>query len=125
MDERRFCGRFKIDSEVKYGLEDFTVDSLATGKDLGFKGARIIMDQDLPIGTDVYIVYDLPGAQQKFRAKGKIVWKRENLKEDGKAFYEMGMNFYIADESEKEILHKYIYENNREELMKFWWSGIK
>ena len=124
--ERRVGGRFKIEAAVRYGLEDFERGEVARGKDLGFKGVRLIIDKAWAVGVDIYVIYDLPDSLYKFRGKGKVVWIREiQLPETKKTSYEIGVNFYIVYESDKDKLYNYLHSNRKEELMSFWWRGLK
>ncbi len=110
-DKRRFP-RVEIHEAVRVAI----IYS-ANSKNISEGGICITTDQPLDKGTELTLIFSLPGTGEEGRIKtfGKVAWMK-SLQEsrDGKPLYEIGFEFWDIDPRYVEIIREYIDRTGHE-----------
>ena len=120
-------GRFGINAAVKYDtcFSELDMRNAAVSEDLGMHGARLITKEPAGIHSVLFMIFHLPESVHNFRACAKVVWQRKKEdEEEGRVFFELGVEFCEISTEGKEVLHDYIFHHHRRELVEFWWKDL-
>ncbi|MDD5136793.1 MAG: PilZ domain-containing protein [Candidatus Omnitrophica bacterium] len=95
---RRQYPRFMESLEVAYCIVKKRVSGIASGKtvDISEGGAKLLLDEKLPLGTAINLKIALPDSQQQAELIGNVVWTEDASDiEDptGKRFFYSGIKF--------------------------------
>ncbi|MCX5702121.1 MAG: PilZ domain-containing protein [Candidatus Omnitrophica bacterium] len=119
MEERRQCGRWRVDKTASIQLEDQGNPFECKIEDVSFKGLRIhspqVLNEDRNMALNIVLDNDL-----FLNIEAAVAWS--NRQEQGNTY---GIYFTKIKDSDRQNIYSYMYNNFQEELKKRAWENFK
>lgn len=126
MQERRRYARWQLKGPVRIKQADVVEDEVqAKGADIGVGGLSFLSEIRHPPQTALELIIDVLDEDRYIFTKGKVVWQKDEIKDDGQRHVKTGTSFENLRDADRERIFNYVFKFCRDELVNKWWQGLK
>jgi c-di-GMP-binding flagellar brake protein YcgR len=119
MDERRQLPRWEIKKEAKVLMQGESAnDSDCFIEDMNSKGMCISFKKQLPPQGIIKMSFAIGENFDFIKIEARIPWEKQE-----KGRYVYGLSFNKIEDTDKDRLYQYVYNNCYDQLKDKWWSG--
>lgn len=122
MEERRRLPRWTISERVFYKKEGEEELRECLSKNICCSGACISLSEAIPLKTELDLRINVGSEIAPILTKGRVMWLTPSMEAQDKPFL-AGVQFDVIKDADRDAIFNYVYQNNREELVKRWWQG--
>jgi len=124
MHERRRYVRWSITTPLRYKVKGSNFENMGLMRDISLGGLGAFILEELPGGTILDLILEIPDALRPIKAEGVVIWQKKILREKREQFIS-GIYFRRIGDEDKEKIYGYIQENFSNQITKRWEEGIK
>lgn len=124
MQERRRYVRWSVTSPLRYKIQGSNLESMGLTKDISMGGIGAFILEELPQGSILDLILEIPDELRPIKTEGKLIWKKQIQREKREQFI-TGVFFTRLKDEDKEKIYRYVRENLSNEITKRWWQGLK
>jgi hypothetical protein len=92
-------------------------------KDISMGGIGAFILEDLPQGSILDLILEIPDALRPIRTEGKLIWKKQIQREEREQFI-IGISLTRLKDEDKEKIYRYVWDNFSDQITKRWWQGV-
>lgn len=109
MVEKRKYMRFDVPVDIEYMVtgSNLSIEGISTTRNLSREGMQLVLDKDLPPGTEIEIKIRIPADAVPVYAKGVIVW---NDKFEKKGEPNVGIKFLQISPFDRNRILEHVYK---------------
>lgn len=116
--------RWDIPTKVSYKVGGAKESSEGLCRDINTMGMRLSLNEELGKGAVLEMKIDIPGEKAPISVRGEIAW-HEEVKEEGKKYFEAGLYFTNIKDSDKERISTFVFEWGFNGVSSRWWQNRK
>jgi len=123
MEDRRRFTRWTIADKVYYKQEGSSEEYECLSKDISCSGMCFSPSKAVTPNSDLDLKIYVGNDYSPVLVKGKVVWVAPSMSSADAPFL-AGVHFDSIKDSDKDAIFNYVYQNNRDQIVKRWWQGV-
>lgn len=108
--ERRAYVRFDLSVKVLYRIIKPPHSRRVRSKNIGGKGIGLIVEEEIPVGSELALEIYLPSIKTPVFAEGNVVWLRATQIEFAERTFDAGIKFTKIAKSNLETIVSFCYD---------------